>query len=161
MTPRELIEKLAQMGIIVNANFNDDDISSINDLKLNDISAFTLINSDTEKKYTFTVDPHGKLVGKDESMKTIEMDLAQVFEGTTYDEKVAKMNDFLDNKNSEAGKEYGWVRGFTPLYLNSLKGKSGAPNGTSDFGLLSDRLRISSFYAPLKTDVVHGCSPIQ
>lgn len=158
MTPRELIEKLAQMGIIVNANFNDDDISSINDLRLNDISAFTLINSDTEKKYTFTVDPHGKLVGKDESMKTIEMDLAQVFEGTTYDEKVAKMNDFLDNKNSEAGKEYGWVRGFTPLYLNSLKGKSGAPNGTSDFGLLSDRLRISSFYAPLKTDMVHGCS---
>ena len=32
------------------------------------------------------------------------------------------------------------------------------PNSKSDIGLMSDRLRISSFYAPLKTDTVHGCS---
>ena len=155
MTPRELIEKLAQMGIIVNANFNNDndEIIDVKDLRINDISAFTLINSDTDKKYTFTVDPHGKLIGKDESMNTIEMDLLEEFEGS-----VDKMNAFLDNTNKETGKSYGWVRGFIPFYLNALNGNIGAPNGTSDMGLLSDRLRISSFYAPLKTDVVHGCS---
>ena len=163
MTPKELIEKLTQMGIIVNAEFNGDDISSIKDLKLNDISAFTLINSDTEKKYTFTVDPHGKLIGKDESMNTIEFNLSKVFEGKDYTEKVSAMNAFLDVVD-EGGEEYGWIRGFIPLYLNSLNGKNGwAPNASSagsvgDYGLLSDRLRISSFYAPLKTDVVHGCS---
>ena len=166
MTPKELIEKLAQMGIIVNAKFDsDNNIINVDDLKLNDISEFSLINSDTEKKYTFTVDPHGKLVGRDDSMDTIEIDLAKVFEGRTYDEQVATMNNFLDvvdDKNEN--KQYGWVRGFIPLYLNSLNGVNRwAPNGTAaggagDYGLLSDRLRISSFYAPLKTDTVHGCS---
>ena len=162
MTPKELVEKLAQMGIIVNAEFDGDNITNFEDLKLNDISAFTLINSDTEKKYTFTVDPHGKLIGKDESMKTIEMDIASVFTDETYDKKVESMNKFLDVVDvigtSGNSKEYGWVRGFTPFYLNALQGKKVAPNGTSDYGLLSDRLRISSFYAPLKTDEVHGCS---
>ena len=85
MTPRELIEKLTQMGIIVNADFDDnDEIINVDDLKLNDISEFTLVNADTDKKFTFTVDPHGKLVGKDESMNTIEMNLAKVFSGDTY-----------------------------------------------------------------------------
>ena len=166
MTPKELIEKLTQMGIIVNAQFDsDNNIINVDDLKLNDISEFSLINSDTEKKYTFTVDPHGKLVGRDDSKKTIEMDLAATFDGKTYAEKVAAMNDFLDVVDDDNSKEeYGWIRGFIPLYLNSLNGKNiWAPNGTSaasagDYGLLSDRLRISSFYAPLKTDTVHGCS---
>ena len=165
MTPKELIEKLAQLGIIVNADFDGEDISNIKDLKLNDISAFTLINSDTEKKYTFTVDPHGKLIGKDESMKTIEVDLSKIFDGRTSDEKIKAMNAFLDVIDDDnAREEYGWVRGFIPLYLNSLNGKNEwAPNGSTsgsagDYGLLSDRLRISSFYAPLKTDIVHGCS---
>lgn len=161
MTPKELIEKLMEMGIIVNAKFDsDDNIINVDDLKLNDISEFSLINSDTEKKYTFTVDPHGKLIGRDESMNTIEINLSKIFEGKNYEEKVASMNNFLDiNDDYNASQKYGWVRGFIPLYLNSLNGKNKwAPNGTGDYGLLSDRLRISSFYAPLKTDVVHGCS---
>ena len=159
MTPKELVEKLAQMGIIVNADFDGDNIANVEDLKLNDISAFTLINSDTEKKYTFTVDANGKLIGKDESMKTIEVDLSKVFDGRTDEERIEKMNASLNVVDGN-----GWVRGFIPLYLNSLKEKNKwAPNGSvtgddGDYGLLSDRLRISSFYAPLKTDVVHGCS---
>lgn len=165
MTPKELIEKLAQIGIIVNAEFDGDDIANVEDLKLNDISAFTLINSDTEKKYTFTVDAHGKLIGKDESMKTIEIDLANIFDGRTDEERIEKMNAFLNVVDGNSSDEkYGWVRGFIPLYLNALKeDNKWSPNGSStgdagDYGLLSDRLRISSFYAPLKTDVVHGCS---
>ena len=161
MTPKELIEKLTQMGIIVNAEFDsDNNIVSVDNLKLNDISEFSLVNSDTEKKYTFTVDPNGKLVGKDESMKNIEVDLAKIFDGETYNDKVNAMNAFLDVvDDNDANQKYGWIRGFMPLYLKSLTGKDKlAPNGTSDYGLVSDRLRISSFYAPLKTDVVHGCS---
>ena len=161
MTPKELVEKLTQMGIIINAEFDsDNNIVSVDNLKLNDISEFSLVNSDTEKKYTFTVDPHGKLIGRDESSNTIEVDLSKIFEGKNYDEKVATMNNFLDIVDDDAeNKKYGWIRGFIPLYLNSLNGKNKwAPNGTGDYGLLSDRLRISSFYAPLKTDVVHGCS---
>ena len=158
MTPQELIEKLTQMGIVVNAEFDDDgNITKIDDLKLNDISEFTLVNSDTEKKYTFTVDPHGKLIGRDEHMKTIEIDLANTFVADSFDKKVAAMNEFLDVEDGN-GKVYGWVRGFLPLYLKSLQKVKEMPNGTGDYGLLSDRLRISSFYAPLKTDVVHGCS---
>ena len=100
MTPKELIEKLTQMGIIVNAQFDEnDDIINVDNLKLNDISEFSLINSDTEKKYTFTVDPHGKLIGKDESMKTIEIDFSKIFEGNTFDEKVTAINKFFDIKD--------------------------------------------------------------
>ena len=160
MTPQELIEKLTQMGIVVNAEFDDDgNILSVEDLKLNDISEFSLVNSDTDKKYTFTVDPYGKLVGKDESLKTIEMDLAKVFSGNTYADKVNSMNAFL-NVVDNNDKTYGWIRGFMPLYFNALQKTTAPtlPNGTKDMGLMSDRLRISSFYAPLKTDVVHGCS---
>ena len=161
MTPKELIEKLTQMGIIVNAEFDsDNNIVSVDNLKLNDISEFSLVNSDTEKKYTFTVDPHGKLIGRDESMNTIEINLSKIFEGKDSAEKIAAMNAFLDVvDDNDASQKYGWVRGFTPFYLKALQGKDKwAPNGTSDYGLMSDRLRISSFYAPLKTDVVHGCS---
>ena len=163
MTPQELVQKLKEMGIIVNAEFATDgsgNITNFKDIKLNDISEFTLVNSDTEKKYTFTVDPHGKLVGRDESMNTIEMNLSEVFGGYTFEERVENMKNFLnivDDRNTS--KSYGWVRGFISHYLNSLKqGNIVLPNGGGDNGLLSDRLRISSFYAPLKTDVVHGCS---
>ena len=161
MTPKELIEKLTQMGIIVNAEFDsDNNIVSVDNLKLNDISEFSLVNSDTEKKYTFTVDPHGNLIGRDDSMNTIEFNLSKIFEGKDSAEKIAAMNAFLDVvDDSNTSQKYGWVRGFTPFYLKALQGKDKwAPNGTSDYGLFSDRLRISSFYAPLKTDVVHGCS---
>ena len=160
MTPKELIETLSQMGIIVNARTDDDgNIISVDDLKLNDISEFTLVNADTDKKYTFTVDPHGKLVGKDESMDTIEVNLAKLFSGNEYEDKVKKMNEFLDVVDTTDTK-YGWVRGFMPFYFNALQNTKNItfPNGTKDMGLLSDRLRISSFYAPLKTDSVHGCS---
>ena len=161
MTPKELIEKLTQMGIIVNAQTDQDgNITSVDDLKLNDISSFSLVNSDTEKKYTFTVDPHGNLIGRDESMNTIEFNLSKIFEGKDYTERVSAMNAFLDVvDDNNTSQRYGWVRGFTPFYLKALQGKDKlAPNGTSDYGLVSDRLRISSFYAPLKTDVVYGCS---
>ena len=164
MTPKELIEKLTQMGIVVNAQTDSEgNIISVDDLKLNDISSFSLINSDTEKKYTFTVDPHGKLLGKDESMNTIENNLAVIFDENTYDDNVVEMNNFLDVvdyvDNENVSHTYGWVRGFTACYLQSISNdKKELPNGTKDYGLLSDRLRISSFYAPLKTDVVHGCS---
>ena len=161
MTPKELIEKLTQMGIIVNAQTDQDgNITSVDDLKLNDISSFSLVNSDTEKKYTFTVDPHGNLIGRDESMNTIEFNLSKIFEGKDYTERVSAMNAFLDVvDDNNTSQRYGWVRGFAPFYLKALQGKDKlAPNGTSDYGLVSDRLRISSFYAPLKTDVVYGCS---
>ena len=73
------------MGIIVNAKFDsDNNIISVDDLKLNDISEFSLVNSDTEKKYTFTVDPNGKLIGRDKSMNTIEIDLSKIFDGRTF-----------------------------------------------------------------------------
>ena len=168
MTLQELIEKLTEMGIIVNAKFdNDGNITKLDDLKLNDISEFTLVNSDTDKKFTFTVDPYGNLVGRDDSSNTIEMNLANIFPGENFDEKLEKMNEYLDVVDGN-GNRYGWIRGFIAFYLNSLNKSSGdrnnwSPNadesgGVGDYELLSDRLRISSFYAPLKTDTVHGCS---
>lgn len=143
MTRLEIAEKLVEMGIVIDAEFNDQgELVSLNNIKLNDISSFTMINSETNKKFTFTVDPYGNLVGKDMSDKSISEIL----------EKEGVQVDF--NQETEN------VRGFSANYFTRVYNKSsseGAPN-KGKLSFTSDRIRISSFYAPLETDNVHGCS---
>ena len=62
-----------------------------------------------EKKYTFTVDPHGKLIGKDESMKTIELILLKYLKVELMS---IAMNEFLFGCCDDNNENMDWVRGF-------------------------------------------------
>lgn len=144
MTLQQIAESLIKLGIIVDAEYDGNgELVSLNNIKLNDISSFTMINSETDKKFIFTVDPYGNLVGKDMSDKSISEMLTE--------NKI--MVDFT--KPSEN------IRGFSSNYFTrmytSVTDNDNVPNiGKQSF--TSDRIRISSFYAPLETDTIHGCS---
>lgn len=152
MTDKEIIQALERMGIVVNVEYkkdeygdDTDEIKSLNNISLAPISDVTFINEETSKKFTFKVDTEGNLVGKDNSVTTID--------------------DFMKTLGTNAGKydveNYQAVRGFVADYLarkNGTYSLSGGVNKTGDAGKLSDRLRISSFYAPITTDERHGCT---
>lgn len=152
MTNKEIIEALTKMGIVVNVKYvqdasgNDtDEIESVENMSLSPISDFTFVNNDTGKKFNFSVDNEGNLVGRDKSAETI--------------------SEFMTRLGSSAGnydkEDYKAVRGFISDFLYRKSGEYTTKNGVNyakDAGKKSDRLRISSFYAPLETDSVHGCT---
>lgn len=152
MTDREIILALERMGIVVNVEYKKDEygdytdeIASVSHISMSPISDVTFINEETKKKFTFKVDTEGNLVGKDNSAITIE--------------------EFMDKLGTNAGNydatNYKAVRGFVADYLarkNKIYTLNGGVNKDGDTGKLSDRLRISSFYAPITTDEVHGCT---
>ena len=148
MTDKQIVDALKKMGIIVNAQYDaagnlvDD---SLSDISLAPISDVTFINEDTDKKFTFSVDAVGNLICKDKSGMTI--------------------SEYLDSikSNNYDVTDYNAVRGFSSDYLF----KSSNPHVTDladgvnrqkDAGKNADRLRISSFYAPITTDERHGCT---
>ena len=147
MTDKKIIEALNKMGIIINAQCDETtgEIVSLSDISLAPIADVTFVNDETKKKFTFKVDTEGNLVGKDNSAQTIEEYLNE-----------NGLNNY-DVENYEA------VRGFSSDYLFK---KSTPPvtqlidgvNAQSDAGKRSDRLRFSSFYAPITTDTAHGCT---
>ena len=142
MTIEEIAKSLIEMGIIVDAEYNDKgEITSLNSIRLNDISDFTLVNAETEKRYTFSVDPKGNLVGKDMSDKSID--------------DILKENNITISFDNAVNNG----RGFSAEYFSRVYKKmtDNVPN-SGTYSTNSDRIRISSFYAPLETDVMHGCS---
>lgn len=149
MTDIKLIEALEKMGIIVNNPVYKEDedgeltiLDKYDSISMNPIADITFVNQDTNKRFTFTVDPEGNLVGKDKSAQTIEEYLTEIGKKSKYDNQ----------------SDYKAVRGFSSDYLFM---KTNSPNTIylkDDAGKLSDRLRISSFYAPIITDDTHGCT---
>lgn len=131
MTSAELASLLKELGIVVNDN---DEVS----LKLAPIEDITFINNSTNSKYKFTVNSEGSLI----SQKIPET-------SDTYPGKL-KGNDesagYSDNKEC--------IRGFV-AQINKYENKLVDGN---DFRLYSDRLKIGAFYAPLASDIAHGCS---
>ena len=154
MTDKEIIEALVKMGIVVNVKYKTDEhgdetdeIESLNNISLAPVSDITFINEDTNKKFTFSVNPEGNLVGKDKSAQTID--------------------EFLGKATADSYKTpsdtYRMVRGFSSDYLFRKGGATTSTvstnlNSTKDTGKKSDRLRISSFYAPIVSDEKHGCT---
>ena len=152
MTDREIIRTLERMGIVVNVEYKKDeygdetdDIKSVSHISMAPISDVTFVNEETKKKFTFKVDTEGNLVGKDNSAETID--------------------EFLKSLGTNAGNydatNYKAVRGFVSDYLSRKNGTytlNGGVNKDGDTGKQSDRLRISSFYAPITTDEAHGCT---
>ena len=144
MTRLEIAQKLVEMGIVINAEFDEQgELVSLDNIKLNDISGFTMINPETNKKFTFTVDPYGNLVGKDMSDKSITDMLIGNNIRVDFTQPSENIRGFSSNY-------------FTRMYTG-VTDNDNVPNiGKQSF--TSDRIRISSFYAPLETDTVHGCS---
>lgn len=148
MTDKQIVDALKKMGIIVNAECDatTGEILSLSNISLAPISDITFVNNETDKRFTFTVDTEGNLVGKDNSAETID--------------------EFITRIGSSAGdydttENYIAVRGFICDYLTRRSGKYNLTDGvnkTGDTGKNSDRLRISSFYAPITTDETHGCT---
>lgn len=146
MTDKQIIEALNKMGIIVNVQYDGNDNiieGSLSNISLAPISDVTFVNEDTDKKFTFSVDAEGNLVGKDKSATTIAEYLSE------------NSSKNYDVENYEA------VRGFSSDYLYTKGGITKLTEGVNkkaDAGKKSDRLRISSFYAPIITDETHGCT---
>lgn len=142
MTRYEIAQKLVDLGIVIDAEYDQTgEIVSLRNIKLNDISSFTMINEETDKKFTFTVDPYGNLMGKDMSDKSIADILNE--EGIQV--------DFTQGVNN--------IRGFAANYFTRMyKTNTGDVPNEGKMTFTSDRIRVSSFYAPLETDIVHGCS---
>ena len=152
MTDREILAALKKMGVVINVEYkkdeygdDTDEIKSVSHISMAPISDVTFVNEETNKKFTFKVDTEGNLVGKDNSAVTID--------------------EFMDSLGTNAGNydatNYKAVRGFIADYLarkNDIYPLLDGVNKVDDAGKLSDRLRISSFYAPITTDVAHGCT---
>lgn len=148
MTDREIVQALEKMGIIVNVEYNSEHEiieGSLKNISLAPVSGITFINNETNKKFTFTVDTEGNLVGKSDVDDTIE----------------AFLNSLGERAGDYDATDYVAVRGFICDYLSRLNNETTLLDGVNkqgDTANKSDRLRISSFYAPITTDEVHGCT---
>lgn len=151
MKPKELLEKLLKMGIIVNTKGvvgDDDEDFEVNNIDFNDVASITFVNQDANKKYKFEVDAYGEL----KSQECGEESWDSIIE--SYNKKMQDANHseykvVLDPKTTYAAN-----RGFIS---NVFKGEKDI-NATSDFGNNSDRLRISSLFVPLTSAKKCGCS---
>ena len=158
MTDKQLIETLKKMGVIVHGatytkdTEGNDIIESFDNISLAPIADITFINQETGKKFIFNVDTEGNLVGK--------------YAGNDDPDGFNTIEEFIESLGSTNGRDYDVtdfeaVRGFISDYLFRRKGEYNTTKGvnlTSDAGKNSDRLRISSFYAPITTDETHGCT---
>lgn len=128
MTKEELIDALKEMGIVQETN---GDIS-INHLNVEDI---TFIHQATGRRFRYSISEDGILHAQElaDESKTFER---RIGSGATKKELVEN------------------VRGF----IGQLRGIEDNIKIASDAKLASDRLKIGAFYAPYKTDIVHGCS---
>lgn len=144
MTNQEIIKALVTQGIItvhfVDSTLANDNekyaASNIVDYTFNKVGSVTFVNEDTGKTYEFSADAYGELKGK------------LIEESTTFEAQLRSKGKTL-NADFVSGR--GFIGNFNDLIAN--KADSGA-----DRKLDADRIRIGAVYAPLTTDVTHGCS---
>jgi len=132
MTEQEMLDKLTELGIIYN---NDN-----GELQLNSVESVKFIHEGTGKEFVFKSNAYGELKGEEIRTDTIENRLAN-----------------LDS--SVIADDFGFFRGFAAqLMMGEQATKSSRVADTKDWGLNSDRIKISAIYAPLNTDIVYGCT---
>lgn len=132
MTESEILDLLKKNGIICEDG---------KDLRISDLSDITFIHQDTGKKYKFFINESGELINQ----------------------LVPNNDDLLSNRIKNSGVELDtWsARGFIGRLRLAEYNKANPSNKmseTQNIGLCSDRVKIGAFYAPLDTDVVHGCT---
>ena len=135
LTMAEIKEALQEAGIISNENGN---------LELNPIASLTFINESTKSRYIYEVDSDGEL------KKTEINDMESIIDAT---KAVTKRTDISNGMVTDGT----W---FPRTIVSQTWGcqYSSNPNFTADMKLNADRVRIGAIYAPLDTDIVHGCS---
>lgn len=135
MTTEQLITLLESAGLVKQM--------STGEFELNDIADITFIHEGSGKSFKFGVTSEGDLKGVEVADPSIS---------------ITRRYNNLQNKTPNKGD----VRGFISQILSQEKvtsdGKLIWSNIGKDYGLAADRLKIGAFYAPLKTDTVHGCS---
>lgn len=130
MTEEELYKYLTSMGIVKNDN---------GELSVNSLSDITFINSDTGNKYKFYTDAEGNL----------RSDLIQD-SSTTIENRIKAIESRYTPQQDVRG-----LIGNLKMAENQASFTSGKD---TDARLCSDRLKIGAIYAPLKSDLAHGCS---
>lgn len=132
MTESEVLDLLKRQGII-----REDG----EDLRITDLSDITFIHQDTGKKYKFFINESGDLINQE----------------------IPNEEDLLSNRVIASGVDLdSWsARGFMGRLRLAEYNKANPSNRlseTQNIGLYSDRIKIGAFYAPLDTDIVHGCT---
>ena len=132
MTESEVLDLLKKQGII-----REDG----EDLRITDLSDITFIHQDTGKKYKFFINESGDLINQE----------------------IPNDEDLLSNRVIASGVDLdSWsARGFIGRLRLAEYNKANPSNRlseTQNIGLYSDRIKIGAFYAPLDTDIVHGCT---
>ena len=133
MTKEELFKELIDIGLVKNTGTEQNPIYEVNDF-----ADITLINEDTGKKFKMSVDSNGnirtELVPDNVTLLSSRVEKSQV---------QLKQN----------------VRGFVgQLGLAEAIKEGQTLSIASDVRLYADRVKIGAFYAPLDTDVIHGCN---
>lgn len=132
MTESEVLDLLKKQGIIRQDG---------EDLRITDLSDITFIHQDTGKKYKFFINESGDLINQE----------------------IPNDEDLLSNRVIASGVDLdSWsARGFIGRLRLAEYNKANPSNRlseTQNIGLYSDRIKIGAFYAPLDTDIVHGCT---
>lgn len=130
MTQEEILELLQNMGIV-----RIDESG----LQLSDIADVSIINSDTGKKFKFTVDTEGELKSTEVPAVSLQQMVEDINTNSNY--PISENADF---------------RGFVSKLLSAKNNSN--PLSKTDAGLNADRVKIGAFYSPLKTDTKFGCS---
>lgn len=136
MTNKELIETLKKMGIVYE-HYSENATSQDYDLELAALNTVTFIHEDSGRKFDISIDAYGKL-------QSVEQGKIQ-----TLKERIGEnvLNNIMGKKS---------VRGFVSNVRAKEKNKNAG--NSSDMKLLSDRVKIGAFYAPLDSEEVFGCS---
>ena len=133
MTAEEILQALVDKGII---NYD----STNKHIELNSVEGITFVNEDTGKQFEVSVDAYGNLVVDEITGEKI-----------TLSSRLNRFSDFPPEDTATPDN----IRGFVGL----LKAKEeGLTKIDESFRLFSDRIKIGSFYAPLKSQLTFGCS---
>lgn len=159
---QELLERLEKLGIVVeddNININ----SGTSVINMATIGSITFVNEETGKKFTVSIDPHGNLVSNEINVNSLDSQIIENIQNLMMESTLLSGEyNQLDVSIPSTGSPIVTVgnmssRGFVGL-LNIAKTGKTTNATTKDAGLNSDRIKISSIYAPLESDSVYGCS---
>lgn len=128
MTTEELLNALKDMGIVAQKPTENGDY----ELHLNNIADVTFVHQGSGKKFKFEVTSEGDLQGRELSSNLLENRVTII------------KSDMLEKD----------IRGF----IGQLHGVEAGLGKDRDHRLSADRLKIGAFYAPYKSDTIHGCS---
>lgn len=132
MTEQEMLDKLTELGIVYN---NDK-----GELQINDVDYIKFIHNGTGKQFEYRTTAYGELKGEEIRTDTIESKLENI-------------------SSSAIADDFGFYRGFAAqLFMGEYSLDHTRIADNKDWGINSDRIKISAIYAPLKTDVVYGCT---